>query len=186
MGLKELIADLKGERAKGDKADQAVISGLLDDIEPIASRDYATIKRLEAKASGKSTEDVTALENQIVALTNERDDAKNESVKLAKSAKAEESKRMAAEKERDEKVGASEGAISQLLVDGGLASALSGKVRPAHLEAVKGLLSRSVTVESDGKSRSAIAVLKDKAVIAELAGEEMTESGIMHTIAGGR
>jgi monosaccharide-transporting ATPase len=31
-----------------------------------------------------------------------------------------------------------------------------------------------------------IAVLKDKAKIAELRGEEMTESGIMHTIAGGR
>jgi len=31
-----------------------------------------------------------------------------------------------------------------------------------------------------------IAVLKDKAKIAELHGEEMTESGIMHTIAGGR
>jgi galactofuranose transport system ATP-binding protein len=31
-----------------------------------------------------------------------------------------------------------------------------------------------------------IAVLKDKAMIAELRGEEMTESGIMHTIAGGR
>jgi monosaccharide-transporting ATPase len=31
-----------------------------------------------------------------------------------------------------------------------------------------------------------IAVLKDKAMIAELRGEAMTESGIMHTIAGGR
>jgi simple sugar transport system ATP-binding protein len=31
-----------------------------------------------------------------------------------------------------------------------------------------------------------IAVLKDKAVIAELKGAEMTESGIMHTIAGGK
>jgi galactofuranose transport system ATP-binding protein len=31
-----------------------------------------------------------------------------------------------------------------------------------------------------------VAVLKDKAKIAELSGEEMTESGIMHTIAGGK
>jgi simple sugar transport system ATP-binding protein len=31
-----------------------------------------------------------------------------------------------------------------------------------------------------------IAVLKDKAMIAELRGEEMTEGGIMHTIAGGK
>ena len=31
-----------------------------------------------------------------------------------------------------------------------------------------------------------IAVLKDKAKIAELSGEEMTESGIMRTIAGGK
>jgi monosaccharide-transporting ATPase len=31
-----------------------------------------------------------------------------------------------------------------------------------------------------------IAVLKDKAKVAELAGEQMSESGIMQTIAGGR
>jgi len=49
-----------------------------------------------------------------------------------------------------------------------------------------GLIFISSEFEEVLRCSTKIAVLKDKAVIAELAGEEMTESGIMHTIAGGR
>jgi hypothetical protein len=89
MGMKELIASLKAERAKGDKADQSVIDGLLDDIEPIAARDWADIKRWKEKAAGKSPEDVTALETKIEDLTLELGTLKSKSEATIKTLTAE-------------------------------------------------------------------------------------------------
>jgi len=155
MTLKELLAAIKAERELGDKADKAKIDDFLDQIEPIASRDYAMIKKLEKKAEGKTTEDVSALEEQIQKLTDDLEASRRESDKATKKITA----------ERDElskKLSDEASAINGLLIDGGLTSALAGKVKPAHLEAVKGLLSRSFVVESDGTVRKAVAVTKDK------------------------
>jgi galactofuranose transport system ATP-binding protein len=49
-----------------------------------------------------------------------------------------------------------------------------------------GVLFISSEFEEVIRCSTRIAVLRDKAMIAELKGEEMTESGIMHTIAGGK
>lgn len=159
--MKKLLALLK---AKG--ATEAEIKEIEDEIEAAnAAATEAEVAGLKKKRdelikknkelSGEEGGKVSELESRIEELT-----AANAA--LDKAAKAAETKRVAAEKERDDKVGASESAIHQLLIDGGLTSALAGKVKPAHLEAVKGLLSRSFVVESDGTVRKAVAVVKDK------------------------
>ena len=49
-----------------------------------------------------------------------------------------------------------------------------------------GMIFISSEFEEVVRCSSRIAVLKDKAKIAELSGEEMNERSIMHTIAGGK
>jgi hypothetical protein len=140
LNLKELIADLKAERAKGDKADQSVIDGLLDDIEPIASRDYATIKRLETKAAGKSTEDVAALEKQIETLTLERDTALGD---VKKTAKDRDTFKTTAETKS--------AALHRLIRDEGLTRALveSGVKVPAKLKGAHAMLKENLQVDEE-------------------------------------
>lgn len=154
MGLKELIAELKAERAKGDKADAAVIDGLLDDIEPIASRDYATIMRLEKKAAGKSTEDVNALEAQIQALTDERDNAKREADKQVKAlSKERDTLKESATQFRDR--------THRLMKDDGLRKALvDAGVKKEYLDAAHALLLRDIQVD-DEKGEAFAMLAKD-------------------------
>lgn len=142
--IKEIEDEIEAEKSA---ATEAEVAGLKKKRDELIKKN----KELSGEEGGK----VADLEAKIEELT-------TANATLDKAAKAAEMKRAAAEKERDEKVGASETAIQQLLIDGGLTSALAGKVKPAHLEAVKGLLSRSFVVESDGTVRKAVAVTKDK------------------------
>lgn len=159
--MKKLLALLKTKGATEaeikeieDEIEADKQAALDSEVEGLKKKNGELIKK-NKELSGEEGGKVAELEAQIETLTAENG-------KLSKAAKAAEDKRIAAEKERDEKVSTSEAAIAQLLVDGGLSSALAGKVKPAHLEAVKGLLSRNFTVEADGTTRKAVALTKDK------------------------
>lgn len=158
MNLKELIASFRSEFTKGEKADRAVLEELIDQMEPIASRDYATIKKLEKRAEGKTEADVSALEDRIQELTESLDTMKRESEKQIKSLSTERDKlRGEADAER--------GAVSKLILEGGLTEALTkAGIRKELLPAARALLKErgALTVKVDGEARKAVAMKDGK------------------------
>lgn len=63
--LKDIISHLKFELDKGEHGDKELIVSLVDRIEPLASRDWVRIKRLERRMEAFSGKSPEALEKVI-------------------------------------------------------------------------------------------------------------------------
>jgi hypothetical protein len=144
MNLKELIAKFREEWAKGDKGDKEVLGGLIDEMDPIASRDYATIKRLEKKAEGKTDADVSALEEKIEELNASLEKAIRESTRAA-------TKHAEELKAANDGSAAKSAKLSELIRDKGLAQELIavGVKNPVHLKATQAMLRELVQVDEE-------------------------------------
>jgi len=99
--------------------------------------------------------------NKLIALEQERDELKADLARIQKDSDAAKAKLAKAEKERDDQVAAAKKTVADLLVDGGLTAAFAGKVKDAHLTAVKLLHAGKFVVEydADGKPK-ALATVK--------------------------
>ena len=141
-----LVADDK-------KKDAEPLLAALDEQLTGYDNDIKTLKQTLREKDGIKPEDFAALEKENKEL-------KERLSELDKSVKS-------LTKERDDatkKATETETALGSHLIDGGLASALNGKLKsPAYFDAVKSLLSRNFSIEADDKgARQAIAkVLKD-------------------------
>lgn len=161
MNLKEMIQKFRDEWDKGDKADKSVLEGLVDQMEPIASRDYATIKRLEKKAEGKTVDDVSGLEDKIAELSAELEKTQRESQKALK--KASDDLKVA-----QDTAGAKSQTLSRLVRDQALQSELLavGIKNPVHLKAAQAMLRELVQV--DEEKAEAYVLSKDAKTGAEM------------------
>ena len=153
MNLKDLIVKFRSEFSKGDQADRSALEDLVEQMEPIASRDYATIKKLEKRAEGKTDVDVSSLEDKIQELSEALATKGRESDKAIKSlAQERDSYKAAADAERV--------AVSKLILEGGLTDALTkAGVRKELLPAARALLRErgALTVKVEGDARKAVA-----------------------------
>lgn len=152
--LKQLGAKEEDIKAVQDEIDAEIETAKESEVAGLKKKNLELLKK-NKELSGEEGNKVSELEEKLEKLV-------EENTKLSKAVKTADEKRAQAEKERDEKVSASESAISQLLIDGGLSSSLAGKVKPAHMGAVKMLLAKNFIVEADEtNNRKAVALIKD-------------------------
>lgn len=144
MNLKELIAKFREEWDKGEKADKSALEGLIEQMDPIASRDYATIKRLEKRAEGKTDVDVAALEDKIAELTENLDKTQRDSKKALDKAATD-------LKTAQDTATVKSQTLSKLIKDEALQRELlaAGVKNPAHLKAAQAMLREHVQVDEE-------------------------------------
>jgi hypothetical protein len=164
--LKDIITHLKFELEKGENGDRELITTLVDRIEPIASRDWARIKRLERRTeafSGKSPEELEKIISETDSLKAELETAKN--LLADKEKLLEAATRQNTEKETllTRSLNEEKAAVTRLLLDSGLTAELSkANVKPSLIGAAKALIREKgiLSVEGEGEIRTAVARIR--------------------------
>jgi len=161
--LKDIITHLKFELEKGESADKELILSLVDRIEPLASRDWARIKKLERRMeafSGKSPEELEKVIGEAETLRAELETMK---ATLAEKEKLlEDAARQSTDKETllTKNLNEEKAAVTRLLLDAGLTAELSkANVKPSLIGAAKALIKEKgvLAVEGEGEIRTAVA-----------------------------
>lgn len=134
---------------------QAAIQAAVDAaIQPLVSKRDELLNEVKTLRKGKqiNPEDVEKLESQIEALQSDLGKATGE-LKTAKKSAEDATKALQSES----------GFTQKLLVENGLGDALlkAGVTNPAHLKAVKSMLSNQVKIVIDGDNRKAMFGDKD-------------------------
>ena len=154
--LKELLKELGATDAQIDKAE-----GIVNESTQAAiDAEVAGLKKKNKELLEKYKNPDDDARQKLIMLESERDELQANLARLQKDMETVKADKLKAEKERDEKVSAANQTVADLLIDGGLTSALAGAVKPAHMEAVKLLHKSKFTVElgEDGKPRAVASV----------------------------
>lgn len=137
------------------EAKEAIRAAVEEATSALASKNKELLGELKEARKGKqvSPEEVEKLQGQIDELTASLNDAKKQATTATKDAEA-------ARKQLQD----AEGYTQRLLVDNGLTDALAkaGVTNPAHLKAVKAMLSGQVQVVAEGDQK--VARVGDKAL----------------------
>ena len=135
-----------------------------EETQGAVDKEVAGLKTKNTELLGKLAKHSDDIESnpKYILLQTELEEAKGNVTKAQADLAAAKTAQSKAEKERDEKVKASEKTVADLLIDGGLTAALA-EGTPAHnIKALKALHAPSFGVEYiDGKPR-AVASVKDK------------------------
>lgn len=170
-GLKEVIEKLKAEFGKGEETDKEALASLVAQLEPMAARDWAQIKKLEKKAEASNKPEslepgkLESLEAEIEELKGKLEDSGR--VTGEKDRAAEKAGKTWVEKESalTSALASEKAAVERLVLDAGLTSELlRGNVKASLLAAAKARLKEkgALVVETEGENRRAVArILKD-------------------------
>lgn len=158
--LKELLK-------KHGITDAAALSEIDDAVEAYKDQAVETevtgLKKKNAELITKYKDPAESAKDKMIELETQLSEKDSALAKAQKDLEAAKGKLAAAEKDRDDKVAAANGTVSNLLIDQGLTSALAGKVKTGLLAGAKNLHLGAFKVEYDeaGKPK-AVATVKDK------------------------
>jgi len=164
--LKDIITHLKFELEKGESADKDLVLSLVDRIEPLASRDWARIKKLERRTeafSGKSPDELEKIIGEADLLKAELESTKNLLAEKEKLIEASSKERTDKEMLLTRSLNEEKAAVARLLLDSGLTAELSkAHVKPSLIGAAKALIREKgiLSVEGEGEIRTAVAMVK--------------------------
>lgn len=165
-GLKEIAGFLKAEAGKGEKADVALLSDLAEQVEQVAARDYAQLKRLERKVEGLAVEregasgEISERDERIAALEARLAAAAKDLEEREADLARQRTDGLAKERELSELLQGEQSAVSRLVLDSGLTAELvRGNVKASLVQAAKALLRErgELFVQQDGVERKATA-----------------------------
>lgn len=162
--LRDITTRLRAELDKGEAADRNTILSLVDRIEPLASRDWARIKKLEKQGealAGKTPEDIEKMAEELASARAEIERHTAALSEKDKLIEAKEKEHSAREKELSDSLDGERLAVERLVLDTGLTSELvKANAKTSLMGAAKALIREKgvLRIEQDGTARRAIAV----------------------------
>lgn len=162
--LRDITTRLKAELDKGEVANRNTILSLVDRIEPLASRDWARIKKLEKQGealAGKTPEDIEKMAEELASAKAELERhtaALSEKNKLIEVKGKEHAAR---EKQLSDSLDGERVAMERLVLDTGPTSELvKANAKTSLMGAVKALIREKgvLRVEQDGTAGKVVAV----------------------------